>query len=201
MSGPRPCIASEKAMYPTRIRASDHPLFPPAWEIYEKSFPHAEKRSLEGQYRVLARNAYHLDVWRDTNAVVIGLMGWWDFPGARYLEHYAIAPEARSGGYGSRILKEWMGNEDKRVILEIDPVVDEISRRRRAFYERLGFAENPMEHAQPPYRRHGLSQGERADKEEWIPLRVLSWPGPIDRAEYAAFRRVLETDVWKTGIP
>lgn len=174
-------------MHAEQITAFDHPLFPALWEIYEHSFPPAEKRTRAGQEKAMAYPHYHLDAWLEEDNSLVGLMGWWDFDIARYVDHYAISPLARSGGYGSRILSQWMRSDDKPVILEIDPVVDEISTRRLAFYSRLGYVENPMDHVQPAYQ----------PGTEDVPLRVLSWPAPLSQGQYDSFRRALESSVWQ----
>ena len=38
---------------------------------------------------------------------------------------------------------------------EIDPPTGDISRRRKGFYERGGFVENPYPHIRPPYHATG----------------------------------------------
>lgn len=48
-----------------------------------------------------------------------------------------ILPALRGQRYGSRALS--MLPNDRPVILEIDPPVDEIAIRRKGFYERCGF--------------------------------------------------------------
>ena len=73
---------------------------------------------------------------------------------------------------------------NKPVILEIDPPVDSASQRRKAFYERCGFAENPY-HVHPPYRR-----GSRGHE-----LVVMSWLGLIAQPLYDSFARYLQQRV------
>ena len=65
-----------------------------------------------------------------------------------------------------------------RVILEIDPPEDEISRRRRGFYERNGFVYNEYDYIHPSYLRP--PQPHR--------LMVMSYPEAISPAEFEAFR-------------
>ena len=74
---------------------------------------------------------------------LLGILLYWEGPGFRYVEHFAIAPELRGGGAGSRILAEFTG-QGVPVILEIDPPVDGVSIRRKGFYLRCGFRENPF---------------------------------------------------------
>ena len=52
---------------------------------------------------------------------------------------------------GSKALSAFC--QGRRVILEIDPPVDDISIRRQHFYERLGFITNPYEYIHPSFRR------------------------------------------------
>ena len=83
-------------------------------------------------------------------------------------EHFCILPDLRNKKYGQRaleLLKEW----GKSIILEIDPPVDEISLRRKSFYERAGYRENPFSHVHPPY--HAGYSGH--------PLTVMSCPEPL----------------------
>ena len=63
------------------------------------------------------------------------------------------------------------------VILEIDPPVDDISRRRKGFYERNGFIANDYDYTHLPYHRG--CEGHR--------LVIMSSPHRIDEAEYRNF--------------
>ena len=72
---------------------------------------------------------------------------------------------------------EVLGRDGKTVVLEIDPPVDEIARRRQGFYQRCGFAVNPYPHVHPPYRPEYPGHE----------LVVLSSPRALTPAEYGAF--------------
>lgn len=122
------------------------------WEIYESSFPLCERRSQEDQIRIFALNYYRLEAWVENNNL-LGFIGWWDLKDTRYVEHYAIHPDCRSEGYGSKFLKEWMEDSDKLVLLEIEPVKDEMTQRRQNFYHRLGFIDSEIPHCHPPYHK------------------------------------------------
>ena len=73
----------------------------------------------------------------------------------------------------------------RNVILEIDPPADDISRRRKGFYERCGFVENPYPHIHPPY--HAENHGHN--------LVVMSCPRALKAAEYDAFAEYLTNTV------
>lgn len=172
-------------MHSERIHDAKSPWGDAFWAAYEASFPADERRTPASQAAALADSRYRLDAWTD-NGTFIGFMAWWDFGAYRYIEHIAIAPEARSGGYGKRVLQTWMGQADTPVYLEIEKVVDEHTRRRLAFYTRLGFLETPMEHEQPPYQGAGRP----------VPMQTLSWPEQMTPAQYTDFFRTLHTVVW-----
>ena len=99
-----------------------------------------------------------------------------------YIEHYAIIDKVRGQGYGTRLLGELIASTNKTVILEIDPVVDEISQKRLRFYRALGFVENDFPHVHPPYQ--GKFHGHQ--------LKVLSSGRKIKEAEYQQFNQDLK---------
>ena len=110
----------------------------------------------------------------------------WETETFIYVEHFCTFPELRGQGYGRRAL-EVLGRRGKTVILEIDPPVDEIAVRRKAFYERCGFVENPYPHIHPAYHR------DHAGHE----LVVMSFPKMLKAEEYEHFHRYLQDVVMK----
>lgn len=90
----------------------------------------------------------------------------------------------RNKHYGQRILEEI---QTKPLILEIDPVIDEISRRRQNFYERCGFVDNPYQHVHPPYHK-GYSGHQ---------LVVMSFPRKLTTDEYEMFNDFLKNTIMK----
>ena len=124
------------------IRLTDPagPEFETAFALYEVSFPLHERRTRPAQAARLAHPEYRFTLLEEDGRL-LGILLYWEGPGFRYVEHFAIAPELRDGGAGARALAEFTG-QGIPVILEIDPPVDEISIRRQHFYERCGFAKN-----------------------------------------------------------
>lgn len=169
-----------------RIPDEHSPYFEAAWQTYVASFPSNERRERAGQAALLANPEYRLDAWLD-NGRFVGLMAWWDFGDYRYVEHVAVHPDCRSGGYGGKILSTWMAAGERPVYLEIEVPVDEATQRRRGFYMRLGFVDSGLRHLQPPYDGQG----------EDVPMSVLSWPGPITPETHAAFLHTLHSKVWR----
>lgn len=174
------------------IEGFSSPYYADFAAAYEFSFPPSERRTRAAQAAAFADPRYRLECWRDQGAF-IGFMGWWDFGAYRYIEHVAVAPGARSGGYGSRILLTWRDADPRPVYLEIEEPRDELTRRRLAFYQRLDFVENPGVHMQPFYQPG--ADGEQEDA-SGVPMQALSWPGRLSSKEHKEFLHTLRSVVW-----
>lgn len=166
-----------------RLESPEGEAFRRAMELYRGSFPPHEQRREAAQRVIMGRADYHFDLIYD-GAAFVGLLLSWETAAFCYVEHFCIAPEVRGQRYGQRAL-ELLHRRGKPVILEIDPPVDEMSRRRQGFYERAGYRVNPFPHVHPPYRA-GV-QGHA--------LVVLSWPRALSQAEYDGFDRCLKETV------
>ena len=168
-----------------RLTDAQHPMYHTAMALYQKSFPLHEQREAPLQESILHHTDYHFTLAYDRKQFV-GLVLYWETPDFLYVEHFCILPELRNRHYGQRILAA-LSKQNKTIILEIDPPTDEISVRRKGFYERCGFAENPYPHVHPPYHRgnHGHE------------LVIMSCPESITPEKYAAFRRYLSDEVMR----
>lgn len=163
-----------------RLRSPQDERFCQAMELYRQSFPRHEQREELSQKAILSEDEYHFDLVYDGDRFV-GLLLSWQSGEFIYVEHFCIRPELRGQKYGQRAL-ELLGQKGKTVILEIDPPVDGISTRRKAFYERCGYQANGFAHVHPPYRPGS----------EGHPLVVLSAPGPLSDETYGAFAAYLK---------
>jgi len=168
-----------------RITSTEHPLYQKAMELYQISFPSHEQRETRSQEQILTQEAYHLDIVCDEGEF-IGEVLYWEVAGFLYIEHFCILPSMRNKQYGQKILKAL---QDKTLILEIDPPVDEISIRRKGFYERCGFVENPYRHIHPPY--HAGNHGHD--------LVIMSSPRMLTQSEYDVFFDFLKNTVMKNA--
>lgn len=158
-----------------RLTQPEEPAFGRAMALYEASFPRHEQRLPDEQRAVLSHPEYHFTQLFD-GAEFVGLLLYWEAEDFRYVEHFCVRPELRGRRYGAKAL-EVLGRDGKTVVLEIDPPVDEIARRRQGFYQRCGFAVNPYPHVHPPYRPEYPGHE----------LVVLSSPRALTQAEYGAF--------------
>ena len=163
--------------------------FAPAFALYEQSFPIHERRTKQAQQVRLGCPGYHFDLLMEGEELQ-GILLWWEAGPFCYVEHFAIAPQLRGTGIGTRALEQ-LREEGRRVLLEIDPPVDEVSRRRQRFYEKAGFCANPYHHIHPPYRA-GFSGHA---------LVVMTNPGPAAPGEYQDFARYLNQVVMSDCKP
>ncbi|NLU23865.1 MAG: GNAT family N-acetyltransferase [Clostridiales bacterium] len=164
-----------------RITDTVHPLYQKAMDLYTISFPFHEQREPFSQSRILSQDVYHFDAVCD-NGKFIGEILYWRIADFLYIEHFCILPAMRNKRYGRRALALL---QEKPLILEIDPPTDEISLRRKDFYERCGFVENPHHHIHPPY--HAENSGHE--------LIIMSSPRALTNQEYETFNRYLQNTV------
>lgn len=155
----------------------DNEWFSTFYDIYHISFPIHEQRKDKQQKKAFENNRYHLDVLVEDEKF-ISFIAWWDFNRYIYIEHFAVNPELRGQSLGSKTLRRFAEINNKVIILEIDPLIDEISKKRFEFYDKLGFQLNPYTHYHPAY------------KEGYAPhkLLVLSLHEKIDTDLYQQFK-------------
>lgn len=163
-----------------RLTSSGHPMYPRALEGYHNSFPLHEQRESVSQEKILADPEYHFNLIYE-NDTFVGALLCWDAGHFIYIEHLFILPEMRNQHYGEKALELLKRQSGKSILLEIDPPVDEVSKRRQAFYERCGFMKNPYPHVHPPYHLGNLGHD----------LVVLSCPDLLASAEYHRFAQYL----------
>lgn len=164
-----------------RITTTKHPLYADAINLYKISFPLHEQREEASQTEILGNPAYHFDAVCDGDTF-IGEILYWNIDEFLYIEHFCVLPSMRNKHYGQKILAAL---QERPLILEIDPPVDEISQRRKAFYERCGFVKNSYSHIHPPYHKGNTGHD----------LIVMSSPKTLTPEEYETFRRVLHETV------
>lgn len=166
-----------------RITSTTHPLYQKAMELYNISFPIQEQRETRSQNQILTKDTYHFDIICDKGEF-IGEILYWEITEFFYIEHFCILPTMRNKHYGQKILNAYQATP---LILEIDPPVDEFSIRRKGFYERCGFVENPFRHIHPAY--HAENHGHE--------LVIMSSPRILEADEYECFNRYLQGTVMK----
>lgn len=166
-----------------RLTSADNAKFADAIGLYGSSFPAHELRESASQRHIMAHPEYHFDLIYDAEQWCGDIL-YWETADFIYVEHFCIRPELRGQRVGQRALA-LLGKCGKTVILEIDPPTDDISIRRKGFYTRCGYCENPFPHVHPPYHK-GFSGHD---------LVVMSYPRPLSAGEYARFSEYLQAVV------
>jgi len=167
-----------------QIKSEEDQYFAEFWKIYSASFPLNERRVSNQQTDVFKKKEYQVDIYLSDNHV-IGFTAFWTTTDFIYIEHFAIAPEVRSKGLGSAILKPFIETKPIPVILEIEPTIDDLTSRRLKFYESLGFIRNDHLHFQPPY--HITDQP--------LHLVILTYPNQINENLYQQFTQFQKNTV------
>lgn len=168
-----------------RVKDIAHPMYNQALKLYQISFPHHEQREKRSQEKILSDDEYNFMLIYDED-VFVGLLLYWEQEEFIYIEHFCILPEMRNKQYGQKALT-LLSEQNKTLILEIDLPVDDISKRRKKFYERCGFTENFFTHTHPPY--HKETEGHR--------LVVMSCPKQISQCLFDNFSDYLNNRVMK----
>ncbi|MDB8553649.1 GNAT family N-acetyltransferase [Turicibacter sanguinis] len=160
--------------------------FDEVFSIMKKSFPQEEMRNYEGQKALLERDDYFIKTYMHEDEVA-GFCAYYKFDNFIYIEHLACNPEVRGLGIGTKLVQQVIAEDENRVvILEVEPPVDELTKRRVRFYEKLGFKLNPHYHFQP-----SLNEGM-----EGVELKIMSSNTELSEEAQIKFRRVLNEKVY-----
>lgn len=166
-----------------RISTDEH-MYNWAMDLLAQSFPATERRDDDVQRQTMLHPHYRLCAICDED-LPVGVVGYWDAPDFVYFENFCVLPQKRNGGYGSATLRLLTQNSKKPFVLEIELPVDELTRRRKAFYLRNGMVENPFPHVQPHYR----------PTDPDLPLQILSYRQQLTAEQYSQFRAYLDENV------
>ena len=121
--------------------------------LYEASFPIDERRDFQDIIKLLDDKKSPFDVIAFTeDGEFSGFLSFWKWDDMRYFEHFAVEQSMRNGGRGAKYLCQSIADDSTPVILEVEPPVDEMARRRIGFYERNGLRLwNDLYYLQPAY--------------------------------------------------
>ncbi len=166
-----------------RLQNQQDKFYEEAIALYERNFIVSERRDADEQRRIMQRFDYHFEIILDANRLC-GFILYWETNSFIYLEHLCIHEQFRGRGIGSSALNYLKGKE-KTIILEVEPIVDEITDRRKVFYESNGFFLNTHKHIQVKYRR------EDSD----VMLLIMTSDREISSGEYDNFYEYMVNNV------
>lgn len=159
-----------------------------AWQIYEDGFPPDERRSLQQQKEVLLNPRYKFTPALGAGNAIVGVICTWQFDEFLFVEHIAVASNARGGGTGTKMMASLCQGVSCPIILETDPPsLNATALRRVKWYEQLGFHMNEFEYLQPAY----------SSEKQPLPMKLFSFPKPLSPAEFERIRAVLYSEVYK----
>ncbi len=154
--------------------------------LLSAAIPPEKRREYSIQRALLQHSAYTLYSYGAGNAVE-AMLAAWEFSHLRYVEHFAVKEALRNQGLGTRLLQAYMQQSDLPVILESEePGASAMAERRLAFFSRCGFHTNTEAYSQPP-RSKGMP---------WVSAQLLSWPAPLNEADFSDCRVLLYREVY-----
>ena len=170
-----------------KITPSDSKLWEQVWRLYIDSFPEWERRRISSHGRATEEDDFNTYIALD-DGNLMGLIFYWKNNDFIYVEHLAITSSMRGKSFGSRIIEELIDEyPGYSILLEIDPPTDEISERRLAFYQRLGFMMNDYEYIHPSYSKNVMPHH----------LKIMSYPEPLSRERFESFKEYMANKVLK----
>jgi len=170
-----------------KLESTQDSGFDIAWNLYNESFPCNERRSIVAQKEILKNPIYQFNLIYHNNTFV-GFVLWWQFSKLLYIEHFAITPNLRGQGYGSLILSQFIKNRSNTIILEVEPPLSNISKKRIHFYATLDFKLSKEDYMQP-----ALNKNTQA-----IQLMLMSYPQILTKNQIKYFIKHCHPLIYKT---
>lgn len=169
-----------------RVSPAGSKLWEQVWRLYTDSFPVYERRRISSHSRACEDGQFNTCIAID-NGNLLALLFYWKYDNYIYIEHIAVLPELRGKNIGSELLTEFIRlNQGKKLILEIDPPIDDISKRRLSFYEKVGFLDTGYSYIHPSFTKSGGQEHE---------LHILSYPEVITEEEFGQFKQYMKDRV------
>ena len=134
------------------IRTSDVQYYQFMEKLLTTAFPPEEYRELNALRRITDQAGnFHNNILLEGDTP-IGFITYWDFGHFYYVEHFAIDPILRNGGYGQKVLASLREKLECPIVLEVEMPQEELAQRRINFYKRHGYTLWEKEYYQPPYK-------------------------------------------------
>jgi ribosomal protein S18 acetylase RimI-like enzyme len=157
-----------------------------AFRIYQDSFPKEVKRSQENQIRVFKDKRYYFyGVFK--NNKMIAILAFWRLKTGDFIEHFAVKKSFRRQGFGAEIVRQFINQNCRKIIIEVEKSDIKKSRKLVRFYRQLGLKLNKHDYLMPPYKKGGRP----------MPLYVMTYPKVINNKEFIRARNEIYATVYK----
>ena len=160
--------------------------FDEIYDLMEEAFPESEYRTYENQKKLFEKKEYKVITEKNEDGEIIAFLAYWKFKEFYFIEHIAVSSKCRGGGIGSKIMRRFIESANMPIILEIEPPIDEISNKRRSFYEKLGFKFCEYEYFQMPLRENTKP----------MRLNIMSYPSLISKIDFERFKKIIYENVY-----
>ncbi len=172
-----------------RITKEDFESF---YRLLETSFPPTERRVKDGQRNLFDTETLYrvYGLKNEKKHTVEAFLAVWELDSVLFLEHFAVDPNLRGKGLGSRLLCELAGMTDKPLCLEVEPPLTAVAKRRIEFYKRNGFFLNEY-----PYTQPSLAKGQPP-----IPLLIMTYGKAVDQNRFEGIRDELYRRVYHIKV-
>ena len=135
-----------------QVKTENQELYGFVEELMHTAFPAQERRDTPQQREYSDSNPLFCNNVIVEDGKPVGMISYWDMGDFYYIEHFAIDPSLRNGGYGKRVLESIQTKLQGPIVLEVEEPTEEMSIRRINFYKRLNFTLHEKPYMQPPYR-------------------------------------------------
>ena len=150
------------------LKEISHNEFDGIFAEMEKNFIPDERRDRDAAKKLLDKSEYKIYHTVEEGERV-GFITVWELSDFTFIEHFVTYETYRNKGYGAKVLSA-LKEKYERLLLEAEPPVSEMQKRRVAFYERNGFVQNPQKYMQPAYRSDGAE----------VELVLMSYPCKLE---------------------
>lgn len=154
--------------------------FDKAYELLNKSFSKGELRTYDNLLSLYEEGSIQIYTLNNTLDAICVTWKVFDY---EFIEYLCVHPSCQGMGLGSHVLSFF---KDKKILLEVSEIEDEISRKRVAFYKRNGYY----------YYRLGYTQPALHEVVNTHQLHLMSYPKEIDIKEYENIRKEIFSHVY-----
>ena len=119
-----------------QVKTENQELYGFVEELMHTAFPAQERRDTPQQREYSDSNPLFCNNVIVEDGKPVGMISYWDMGDFYYIEHFAIDPSLRNGGYGKRVLESIQTKLQGPIVLEVEEPTEEMSirRARKAIY-------------------------------------------------------------------